>query len=227
MGIRIDPRAGGATMSASTHVSEPRRDSPEPTGLADAGNARDLAWLNRVARGDRQAFEQLYLAYHGRLTRFLNRHVARRELVDEIINEALWVVWRKAGDFHGDSKVATWIIGIAYRCMQKSLRANSAPRDPVADTATHAAGESDATEAEMREQRDWIGHGLALLPVEQRTTIELAYYLGQSCEEIAAIMDCATGTVKARQFHARVRLRNHLPALAGDTVPHAAAKRQE
>ena len=39
--------------------------------------------------------------------------------------------------------------------------------------------------------------------------------MGESCEDIAAIMGCAVGTVKARMFHARVRLRTLLPALAG------------
>lgn len=212
-------------MSASTQAPEPRHGTPGPAG-DDAGDARDLAWLACSARGDRRAFERLYLAYHGRLARFLNRHVARRELVDEIINETLWVVWRKAGDFRGGSKVATWIIGIAYRCMQKSLRADAGPRDSGMDIATLAPADLDASEAEMREQRDWIGHGLALLPVEQRTTIELAYYLGQSCEEIAGIMDCATGTVKARLFHARVRLRNHLPALAGNPATTSVDRRR-
>ena len=66
------------------------------------------------------------------------------------------------------------------------------------------------------ELRDWVQHGLDLLPTEQRMTIELAYFLGQSCEEIAQIMNCAVGTVKARMFHARVRLRNTLPSLGGE-----------
>ena len=39
--------------------------------------------------------------------------------------------------------------------------------------------------------------------------------MGESCEDIAAIMGCAVGTVKARMFHARMRLRHVLPALGG------------
>lgn len=213
-------------MGLSTQAPESRDGRPQPGAGADAADVRDLAWLARIADGDRGAFERLYLAYHGRLARFLHRHVRRRELVDEIINEALWVVWRKAGDFHGGSKVATWIIGIAYRCMRKSLRADAGPGDAGRDVAASGVPEPDSDETEARERRDWIGHGLALLPAEQRTAIELAYYLGQSCEEIAAIMDCATGTVKARLFHARVRLRNHLPALAGDSVPALTERRR-
>ena len=65
--------------------------------------------------------------------------------------------------------------------------------------------------------RDWVGKGLRHLPLEQRTTLELAYYMGHSCEEIGEIMDCSVGTVKARMFHARVKLRNLLPALGGMT----------
>ena len=51
------------------------------------------------------------------------------------------------------------------------------------------------------------------LPDDQRITLELAYGAGHTCEEIAVIMGCAVGTVKARMFHARVRLRSVMPAL--------------
>jgi RNA polymerase sigma-70 factor, ECF subfamily len=57
---------------------------------------------------------------------------------------------------------------------------------------------------------------LKTLPEDQRVTLELAYFMGCSCEEVAAVMGCAVGTVKARMFHARVRLRNVMPMLAGE-----------
>jgi len=56
---------------------------------------------------------------------------------------------------------------------------------------------------------------LSRLPVEQRLTLELAYHMGHSLEEIAAITDCPVGTVKARMFHAREKLRQYLPTLSG------------
>lgn len=189
--------------------------------------ARDIDWIRAIARGDRIAFERLYLHYHGRLARFLANRTRQRDLIDEIINETLWVVWRSAGEFRGESRVATWIIGIAYRCLMKSLR----DHPPLAETPAPGAAsafQDDAQstdDADKRELRDWLDHGLVLLPPEQRMTIELAYYLGQSCEEIAAIMECAVGTVKARMFHARVRLRNTLPALSGEAAPLAQAAR--
>jgi RNA polymerase sigma-70 factor (ECF subfamily) len=60
-----------------------------------------------------------------------------------------------------------------------------------------------------------LQHGLSRLPIEQRLTLELAYQMGHSLEEIAVITDCPVGTVKARMFHAREKLRQCLPALSG------------
>lgn len=194
----------------------PGRTSREEGGIRDIDD--DLASLRAVAARDRRAFERLYRRYHGILGRFLARFTARRDLVDEMVNETLWVVWRTAGNFRGDSKVGTWIIGIAYRCLMKSLRDH--PAEPTwgagaSDLEAIGAGAPDETDSQRAELRDWVQHGMAMLPEEQRMTMELAYYLGQSCEEIAAIMNCAVGTVKARMFHARLRLRNSLPALGG------------
>jgi RNA polymerase sigma-70 factor (ECF subfamily) len=225
----------GSRHEAGTTLSETRdhrngsvRDPrPEVDGREVDGPEPEIAWVRAVARGDRAAFEQLYLHYHGRLARFLANHTRRRDLIDEIINETLWVVWRSAGDFRGESRVGTWIIGIAYRCLMKSLR----DHPPLADGDVQRRDEpaEDAApsthDAEQRELRDWLDHGLVLLPPEQRMTIELAYYLGQSCAEIATIMNCAVGTVKARMFHARVRLRNTLPALGGDAASLAQSAR--
>jgi RNA polymerase sigma-70 factor (ECF subfamily) len=188
---------------------------------SEAGERRDRAWLQAIAAGDRTALEGLYVCYHPRLARFLVRHTSRRDLVDEIVNETLWIVWRTAAAFRGDSKVGTWIIGIAYRRLLKAQRDRPLPEAPATawdDDGFDDASSSATNESELRETRDWVRHGIDLLPKEQRLTIELAYFLGQSCEEIAAIMDCAVGTVKARMFHARVRLRNTLPGLGGDNA---------
>jgi RNA polymerase sigma-70 factor (ECF subfamily) len=65
------------------------------------------------------------------------------------------------------------------------------------------------------EVQDWLRQGLNQLPVEQRLTLELAFHMGHSLQEIATITDCPIGTVKARMFHAREKLRDYLPALGG------------
>jgi RNA polymerase sigma-70 factor, ECF subfamily len=183
------------------------------TGLAKhSAKERDSELLLAVAAGDRRALEELYLGYHRRLARFLSRFTPRYENVEEIINDTFMVVWQNAKDFRYASQVSTWIIGIAYRTALKSLRRQK-NHSSARNLDDHPEQTVDPTfETEVQ---DWLKHGLDQLPVEQRLTLELAYHMGHSLEEIAAITECPVGTVKARMFHAREKLRQYLPTLSG------------
>jgi RNA polymerase sigma-70 factor (ECF subfamily) len=185
-----------------------------PRPSPQSSEARESLLLQRVADRDRQAFEELYTAYHRRLSRFLMRLAPRYDFAEEIINDTFWVVWRKAGEFRGASRVSTWIMGIAYR---RALRALRDERHVV--TSDRQMSEEDTPDSEdsaaNADMQDWISRGLAELPEEQRLTLELAYFLGYSCEEISAITGSPVGTIKARMFHAREKLRLSLPSLGG------------
>jgi RNA polymerase sigma-70 factor (ECF subfamily) len=172
----------------------------------------DGALVIAIAAGDRRALEELYLGYHRRLARFLSRFTQRYENVEEIINDTFMVVWRNADDFRSASRVSTWIFGIAYHTALKSIRRQK----------NHSAAQSldDCPEQAVdpvleNEVQDWVMRGLNCLPAEQRLTLELAYHMGYSLEEIAEITGAPVGTVKARMFHARQKLRRYLPALGG------------
>jgi RNA polymerase sigma-70 factor (ECF subfamily) len=187
------------------------------TRIAPGAVDDDRQLIARVAAQDRAAFQALYFAYHKRLSRFLMRICRGRELAEEIINDTMFAVWQKAGDFRGEAQVSTWILGIAYRQALKALR-RTASRLPlvsvnVGDTSLREFG--DDAGAAQRELREWLESGLQSLPPAQRLVIELAYFLGHSCDEIAAITDCPVNTVKTRLFHARERLRACLPGLSG------------
>jgi RNA polymerase sigma-70 factor (ECF subfamily) len=171
---------------------------------------RDVELLQAIALADRHALEELYLSYHRRLTRFLSRLTPRYEIVEEVINDTFMVVWQHAKEFRGASQVSTWIIGITYRIAMKALRGNdvllNAQRlDLVPEQMTHPVDDT--------ELQDWMAWGLNQLPMEQRITMELAYHMGHSIEEIATITECPVGTVKARMFHARKKLQQCLPAM--------------
>ena len=173
---------------------------------------RDNALLMAVAAGDRRALEELYLSYHRRLARFLSRFTPRYENIEEIINDTFMVVWQNAKDFRNASQVSTWVIGIAYRTALKSFRRqkNHHTAHSLEDYPEQTVDPTSDTEV-----TDWLKHGLSRLPIEQRLTLELAYHMGHSLEEIAVITDCPVGTVKARMFHAREKLRQYLPTLGG------------
>ena len=170
----------------------------------------DNALIALVASGDRVAFEKLYSAYHNRISRFLARFIRSRENLEEIIDDTFMVVWRNASHFRHASRLSTWIIGIGYRTALKSIRGTEHQmvlqniEDVAEDRPNHAV---------ECEQKDWVKKGLDRLPLEQRLILELAYGLGHSIEEIAAITCSPIGTVKTRMFHAREKLRHFLPAL--------------
>jgi RNA polymerase sigma-70 factor, ECF subfamily len=178
----------------------------------NAPKASDRELLCRIAAGDRVALEELYLGYHRRLASFLSRFTTRYENVEEIINDTFMVVWQNANGFRNASQVSTWILGIAYRTALKSLRRQ---KNHASNLSLDKSPEPCIDPAADAEIRDWLSHGLDWLPLEQRLTLQLAYHMGHSLEEIAAITDVPVGTVKARMFHAREKLRHYLPRLGG------------
>jgi RNA polymerase sigma-70 factor (ECF subfamily) len=211
MAVFTAPPTGRGSGIGMTSVN--RDSSVSEPATAPEGEHRDRELLRRIGLKDRHALESLYRVYHGRLARFLDRVSARKELIDEVINEVFWIVWQKAEEFRGDAKVSTWLLGIAYRCMLKALRQADGIGDVTLDDSLPIAAAGDFSADQ--ERREWVSIGLSRLTLDQRSVLELAYYLGHSLEEIAEILSCPVSTVKARMFHARVKLRNLLPVIGG------------
>ncbi|SPE27572.1 RNA polymerase sigma-E factor protein [Burkholderiales bacterium] len=177
---------------------------------ADAAGASEFALLQRIAAGDRAAFESLYRCYFPRLTRFLERVLRRPHAVEEVLNDAMLVVWRKAASFNGQSKVSTWIFAIAYR---RALKAMQRFDDPVEFDAEQAVSTLPGPDRALmqRELAAALDRAMACMSAEHRAVVELTYYQGHPYREIAQIMGCPVDTVKTRMFHARKRLRQLLP----------------
>ncbi|HDR9504213.1 MAG TPA: sigma-70 family RNA polymerase sigma factor [Paraburkholderia sp.] len=192
--------------------------SPEPNASSSSAfaartvDADDAALLRRVSAGDKAALAVLYREYHRRLVRFLGRFTRRDDVIEEVVNDTFMIVWQKAAEFRGRSRVSTWLMGIAYRVTLKALRQGGLPTEPL---SSWPDGEPMAEPVAAHEVVDWLTKGMTRLAPEQRMVLELAYVMGHSLEEIAEIADCPISTVKARMFHARVKLRNLMPALAG------------
>jgi RNA polymerase sigma-70 factor, ECF subfamily len=207
----ISDQLSWSSMNSVLH-SLPQPGVPGDGGISN-DNERDLDLLHRVVKRDRAAFTELYLIHYRRLARFLTRMTSHHDVIEDVINDALWIVWQKAAVFRGDSLVSTWIVGIAYRCALKALRKTSSIRPSHSDE-TPVAPDSQLA----NENREWLHHAMEELPLEQRMVLELAYLMGLSCEEVAAVMQCPVNTVKTRMFYAREKLRHSLPRLAGKQV---------
>ena len=119
-------------MSASGTASRPT------TGATASGAPGERELLERVKVHDLDAFERLYRMYQPRLARFLTNLVRRPQLVEEVLDDTMMVVWNTAGSFRGTSKLSTWVFAIAYR---KALKARMRWPDPLEDRATGQAGQ--------------------------------------------------------------------------------------
>jgi RNA polymerase sigma-70 factor (ECF subfamily) len=176
--------------------------------VPDGGTAEDCALIAQVAVRRMDAFEALYRRYQPRLQRFVHRIVRRQALADEVVDDSLLVVWTKAPGFDRSScKPSTWIFAIAYRQALKALRRVDDAVEFGAETEADPALYGPDAVAQRQELQARIRLALAALSVEHRAVIELTYYQGYSCAEIARIVDCPVDTVKTRMFHARRRLK--------------------
>ena len=170
----------------------------------------EVALLDRVAAEDAVAFDALYRAYQPRLKRFIGGMTHQPALVEEVLDDTMMVVWRKAPSYNGEAKVSTWIFAIAYRQTLKALRRRgNVPDWGEAGRAEMQAPGPDAA-LQQQELHRHLGVALAALSAEQRAVIELTYYLGYACREIAQIMGCPVDTVKTRMFYARRKLKTLL-----------------
>lgn len=190
------PRGGQA--------DEQRGGAIEPLALDEA------RLIARIAARDLRAFEQLYRIYHPRLTRFLSNILRRPHLVEEALNDALMVVWKRPEAFNGTSKVSTWIFAIAYRTALKARSRHDEPvEDPQAEArASPAAGPEQ--EFSQRQTQEILSMAMAQLSAEHRAVVDLTYFHEAGYREIAEILDCPVGTVKTRMHHARKHLKGML-----------------
>ena len=167
----------------------------------------EVLLVGRVADGDAGAFESLYRAFYPRLRRFIERLTRRPQLVDEIVNDTMLVVWRKAGTYDLSSTVSTWIFAIAFRKSLKALKGLDEPVESDADAHANPDGRGPYSMLLRREVQATVGEALDVLSAEQRAVVELTYYQGCGYREIAEIMNCPVDTVKTRMFHARRKLK--------------------
>jgi len=178
----------------------------------------EVALIERVAGGDTRAFETLYRHYFPRLVRFIERMTRRPELVEEILNDTMFVVSTSAHKYNRSSKVSTWIFAIAYRKSLKALRDVDIPVESDESAEAIADPAEPRDEVVQAQLRRVLSEAVDALSANHRAVIELTYFHEIGYREIAQIMDCPVETVKTRMFHARRRLKTLLPERLEDIL---------
>ena len=168
---------------------------------ANITNEDDSVLIHKVISGDREAFKQLYALYHKRIFAYLLKILSDKETAEEVLNDVMFEVWRSAANFKGQSKLATWIFGIAHNKAMNALRKTKGKE--FSELEEIESKENPQTEVEKKNLGQKIKNALTHLSEEHRAVIELTFYHGFSYAEIAEIVDCPVNTVKTRMFHAK------------------------
>lgn len=157
--------------------------------------------LQKVALDrDVEAFRKLFELYGPRVKSYMMRQGADATTAEDLAQETLMTVWRKA-QLYSDEKgsATTWIFTIARNLRIDRLRREVAwqplPEDRDEEASDAPDPEEEVTE---RERRDKVRAVLATLPPDQSEVILLSYVEGLSHSEIAERLNLPLGTVKSR-----------------------------
>jgi RNA polymerase sigma-70 factor (ECF subfamily) len=183
-----------------------------------AGPEPDDVLVRRAVDGDEGAFTELVRRHEGRVFAVALRMLGREEDALDAAQDAFLTVYRKAGQFRGDSAFTTWLhritVNACYdilrrRARQPLLRAvgdderEVEPGPPVEDHASAVAGGLDVERALME------------VPEDFRAVLILADVHDLAYEEIATILEIPTGTVKSRLHRGRAALGRVMGVEAG------------
>ncbi len=162
--------------------------------------------------GDRQAFEQLFAHFAPRVKAYMMRLGSNSASAEELTQEALAAVWRKAGQYDpAKAGASTWIFTIARNLRIDAFRKENRPELDPDDPALVPEPEKSAEDTVWASQRaQHVQTALRDLPEEQRRVVHLSFYEDRTHTEIAEQLDLPLGTVKSRLRLAFQRIRNSL-----------------
>jgi RNA polymerase sigma-70 factor, ECF subfamily len=162
---------------------------------------------------DRAAFSCLFRYFAPRLKGFGLRRGAEPSAAEELAQETMLTVWRKAGSFDPSrATVSTWIFTIVRNKRIDMFRREGAPQaalDEACETPDDARL-ADAN-AELSQGAQALRVAMKFLPREQLEILEKAFFEEKSHRAIAEEMSIPLGTVKSRIRLALARLRGALP----------------
>lgn len=187
--------------------------APLPPDL-DATSDADL--ILATARRDRASFVVLFGRYAGRIKAFVMRSGTSATDADEIAQDVMVAIWRRAGTFDpARAAASTWIFAIARNrridMIRRVRRPTPDPNDPLFQPDPEPDGLERVTAAERETQ---VRESLDTLAPEQRQVLVAAFYEGLSHAEIAERLELPLGTVKSR-----IRLAfRHLRGTLGDDL---------
>jgi RNA polymerase sigma-70 factor (ECF subfamily) len=165
--------------------------------------------IERIADGDRPAFEELYRRYARPVLGLALRRLGDRGRAEDAAQDAFVAIWRSARTYNRNrGRGAPWVYAVARNAITDGLRKTP---EPTAELQEEPSTEpSPGEQAEMSWTAWRVHRALEVLPPHERPVIELAYWRGLSQSEVAKTLGIPLGTVKTRTRSALARLADAL-----------------
>jgi RNA polymerase sigma-70 factor, ECF subfamily len=199
--------------------------APKPAPLASAGeSAPDPLWA-RAAQGDRAAFVALYREHFASVHSFAQRLLGCPVTADDLTHDVFLGLPRALERFRGQCPLSSYILSITVRRARQHLRAAKRRRLLEARAAEAAAtaqlSSTPDADTDRRELGARLTRALDALPLAQRAAFVLCEVEERSSAEAAEILGEKAGTVRARVFKAKRRLRAGLVELVPERLANA------
>jgi RNA polymerase sigma-70 factor (ECF subfamily) len=197
--------------------------------------------VERLRQRDESALGDLSETYGSKIYQLAFRYLRNKEDAEEVTQDVLFKVYRKVGEFRGDSALSSWIYRITFNTAMSRLRNTRAARmaevgdipvglgtDDLRGGALHhdpADRSALADEQVLRQQmRERLTEAVGALPTIYRTPVILRDLQGLSTEEASRRLNLKDQTLKSRLHRGRLLLRKRLEDFAGGLTLHRPAE---
>ena len=181
-------------------------------------SSRDL--VTRVCQGDQEAFRLIFDRYSRPVIGFIHDMVGDREMAEELTQETFVRAFRAICTMNPETKLSTWLFGIARNVARESLRARTRASKQVNLEDESVMDLSDHTPVPVdrllsKELNELIQRSLAALDEDKRLVFTLKVFHQCSYEEIAEITGFSLAKLKTDLHRARAEMRRRIQPYAG------------
>ena len=199
-------------------------------------NKSEAALLERLQAGDERALTDLANQYGSKIYQLAFRYLRNREDAEEVTQDVLFKVYRKADGFRGDAALSSWIYRITFNTAMSRVRTARYQRWQADERRAISADGDELVPASRRDVADWsdladervlrsqlrrrVFRAILALPAIYRAPVMLRDIQGMSTEEASAMLRVKDQTLKSRLHRGRLILRKQLADFAGGLARH-------
>jgi RNA polymerase sigma-70 factor (ECF subfamily) len=187
---------------------------------AASKQSQDLADVERVLKGNVQAFEGIVRRWQGPLVNMAWRYCRDRERAEELAQEAFVRAWRGLAGWRREGSFSTWLFALAANVFRSELKRFPTLNVPLEEIAEPSAPAAQHKALAAQISSETVRRAVLSLPVRYREPVVLFYFHEMDVAAAARTMKLPEGTVKARLSRARELLRQRFPSLEGEVASH-------